>query len=108
MVAEDLPTYTQHAQQLSLFERATHEPDDGREVFRDPAFRDNKSLPIHRWVPWIAGYSAPFVDDVLSAYVPAGKTALVLDPFQHRDAIARELGAVHPARRASERRATVC
>jgi SAM-dependent methyltransferase len=81
MAAEALPTDTHHAQQLSLFERAAHEPHDGREAFRDPAFRDNKSLPIHRWVPWIAGYSAVFVDDVLSAYVPAGKTALVLDPF---------------------------
>lgn len=89
MVAEDLPTYTQHTQQLSLFKSATHEHNNSREVFRDPAFHDNKSLPLHRWVPWIAGYAAPFVDDVLSAYVPAGKTApesssgqaLVLDPF---------------------------
>jgi SAM-dependent methyltransferase len=81
MVAEDLPTYTQHTQQLPLFERTVNESEASREAFRDPAFRDNKSLPIHRWVPWIAGYSAPFVDDVLSAYVPAGKTALVLDPF---------------------------
>lgn len=50
-------------------------------IFRDPAFTDNKHLPIHRWVPWIAGYSAAFVDDVLAAYVPSHKTARVLDPF---------------------------
>jgi hypothetical protein len=60
-----------------LLETATH----GQTVFRDPAFGDNKSLPVHRWVPWIAGYSAPFVDDAISAYVSHRKTALVLDPF---------------------------
>ncbi len=54
---------------------------NGHAAFRDPAFTDNKSLPIHRWVPWIAGYSAAFVDDAISAYLPNRKTALVLDPF---------------------------
>jgi hypothetical protein len=51
--------------------------------FRDSAFVKNKELPIHRWVPWIAGFSAQFVDDCLSKYLPQnGKTDYcVLDPF---------------------------
>jgi SAM-dependent methyltransferase len=53
----------------------------GRTAFRDPAFGDNKGLPVHRWVPWIAGYSASFVDDVISSYLSPRQTALVLDPF---------------------------
>ncbi len=35
-------------------------------VFVDPAFATNKSLPIHRWVPWIAGFSKDFVNGVLN------------------------------------------
>jgi hypothetical protein len=38
--------------------------------FRDPAFTKNKELPLHRWVPWIAGFSAHFVDDYLEKYLP--------------------------------------
>ena len=26
-------------------------------AFRDPAFKANRDAPVHRWVPWIAGYS---------------------------------------------------
>jgi hypothetical protein len=29
-------------------------------IFRDPAFEQNKRHAIHRWVPWIAGFSADF------------------------------------------------
>ena len=51
--------------------------------FRDPAFMENRSAPVHRWVPWIAGFSAQFVEDVchecLSARV--SHRPLVLDPF---------------------------
>ena len=65
----------------SLFESLPRESSNGQGAFRDPAFVDNKSLAVHRWVPWIAGYSAPFVDDVITAYLPQQKTALVLDPF---------------------------
>lgn len=53
-------------------------------AFKDPAFADNKNLPVHRWVPWIAGFSAAFVDHVLDLYLPSGKQRrrrLVLDPF---------------------------
>jgi hypothetical protein len=54
---------------------------NGQAAFRDPAFGDNKNLPVHRWVPWIAGYSASFVDDVIAAYLSPHRTAQVLDPF---------------------------
>ncbi len=53
--------------------------------FRDPAFADNKALPLHRWVPWIAGFSASFVQDCLDAFLPKpsekGRRICVLDPF---------------------------
>jgi DNA modification methylase len=50
---------------------------------RDAAASENKSLPIHRWVPWIAGFSASFVQDVISSYIPKGsrKQHVILDPF---------------------------
>ena len=54
-------------------------PTNGTSYFNDPAFASNKTLPIHRWVPWIAGFSSDFVKDVLERYV-TGK-ATVLDPF---------------------------
>jgi len=56
---------------------------NGNGGFRDSAFVKNKELAIHRWVPWIAGFSAQFVDDCLSKYLPQnGKTnCWVLDPF---------------------------
>ena len=47
--------------------------------FNDPAFAGNKTLPIHRWVPWIAGFSSAFVKDVLERYLDGQGT--VLDPF---------------------------
>ncbi|MDO8616432.1 MAG: DNA methyltransferase [Dehalococcoidia bacterium] len=53
---------------------------------RDAAASENKSLPIHRWVPWIAGFSAQLVEDALRAYLPRSasggrKRHLILDPF---------------------------
>lgn len=70
--------------QIELFEGDAKQSAK-RVLFRDPSFIENKMLPIHRWVPWIAGYSASFVDDVLAAYLPQksknGETAIVLDPF---------------------------
>jgi len=43
-------------------------------------FRSNESLPVHRWWPYVQGYSAEFVRGVLSADpLPPGAT--VLDPF---------------------------
>jgi len=37
--------------------------DKNHSNFSDPAFSRNKSYPIHRWVPWIAGFSKEFVND---------------------------------------------
>jgi len=82
---------------LRAFERL-----DGREDFVDPAefserflaehgialgrytgpitFRANDALPIHRWWPYVQGYSAEFVRAVVeAAALPRGAT--VLDPF---------------------------
>ncbi len=51
--------------------------------FRDPSFGRNKQFPVHRWVPWVAGFSAQFVNDCLKKYIPAesGRETWVLDPF---------------------------
>jgi len=70
----------QPARQLPLNLRMTSA---GRAELRDAAAAENKSLPIHRWVPWIAGFSAQFVQDAISAYLPEPRRvgALVVDPF---------------------------
>ena len=52
---------------------------DRRGTFRDPAFMANRSRPVHRWVPWIAGYSRDFVVDALNRHLSEAGT--VLDPF---------------------------
>ena len=50
--------------------------------FRDPSFAKNKGLPLHRWVPWVAGFSAQFVEDCIHNYLPcANAGSSVLDPF---------------------------
>ena len=70
--------------QISLFEEqespsALPPATDKTSTFSDPAFSSNKRLPIHRWVPWIAGYSQQFVQDALTRYLPS--PGIVLDPF---------------------------
>ena len=81
-VAESRAPYALRSQQLPLFDSPSPPQGESQNTFRDSAFADNKSLPIHRWVPWIAGYSAAFVDDVIATYIPKKrKTARVLDPF---------------------------
>ena len=47
--------------------------------FSDPSISSNKTKPIHRWVPWIAGFSKEFVSDALARYLENNQT--VLDPF---------------------------
>ncbi len=37
--------------------------------FSDPNFSKNKTLPIHRWVPWIAGFSSAFVKSALNGFL---------------------------------------
>src|SRR3990167_4640910 len=52
--------------------------------FRDPAFSENKIQPLHRWVPWIAGFSAQFVQDCFETFLKDRKKKsrpCVLDPF---------------------------
>ena len=39
----------------------------------------NRDVPIHRWIPWIAGYSKHFVEDALTRYTSG--PGVVLDPF---------------------------
>ncbi len=82
---------------LSAYERL-----DGRSDFVDPrafverfeqesgvslgrysgpiTFRSNESLPVHRWWPYVQGYSAEFVAGVL-AEQGVGRGSTVLDPF---------------------------
>ena len=48
-------------------------------AFRDPAFMENRDAPVHRWVPWIAGYSKYFVADAIASYTSG--PSVVLDPF---------------------------
>lgn len=70
------------ATQLSLnFDVPGTQPD--ATLLRDPAFEQNKQDAIHRWVPWIAGFSAGFVGDALRHYLPdPGRRDIhVLDPF---------------------------
>ncbi len=55
------------------------EPDNGVSTFADLAFSGNKSLPVHRWVPWIAGFSSDFVVAALTKYLEGPGT--VVDPF---------------------------
>lgn len=68
-------------QQLALFESDVlpNVASGNGTAFHDPAFAGNKSLPIHRWTPWIAGFSRDFVADVLQRYLP--HSGIVLDPF---------------------------
>lgn len=49
--------------------------------FSDPAFMSNKVLPVHKWVPWIAGFSSDFVKDAINHYMEKDKSGIILDPF---------------------------
>src|SRR5437763_16643659 len=75
----------QHGQekQLKLFEIEAEghslPTSNSSSGFSDPAFATNKTLPVHRWVPWIAGFSSDFVKGALNRYLH-GK-GIVLDPF---------------------------
>jgi DNA modification methylase len=48
-------------------------------TFSDPNFAVNKVRAIHRWVPWIAGFSSEFVRNVLEENL--ARKSVVLDPF---------------------------
>lgn len=49
--------------------------------FRDTAFAQNRQEHVHRWVPWVAGYSASFVDGILASVLGTPRETVVLDPF---------------------------
>lgn len=68
---------------LPLYEDSPAPAEPNGFAFKDPAFTENRSLPVHRWVPWIAGFSRGFVGDCLRLYLPEGdpRESLVLDPF---------------------------
>jgi len=76
-------SHGEQAKQLRLLEieteRGSSPPGNGGSVFNDPAFAKNKTSPIHRWVPWIAGFSSDFIQDALNRYLADKGT--VLDPF---------------------------
>src|SRR6266496_3312390 len=71
------------AKQLGFFDLGLGDTPElqvnGASAFSDPAFASNKALPIHRWVPWIAGFSSDFVRNALGKYLDSKGT--VLDPF---------------------------
>jgi DNA modification methylase len=52
-------------------------------ALRDAAAGENKNRPVHRWIPWIAGFSAQIVEDAIEGYLPkhGRDRALVLDPL---------------------------
>ena len=52
---------------------------DTRSDFRDLAFSSNRGEPVHRWVPWIAGYSRQFVERAIDLHMNG--PGAVLDPF---------------------------
>lgn len=64
---------------LPIIEETFHRsPQIQSPQFSDTTVMSNKSLPIHRWVPWIAGFSSSFVREALREYSHGGT---VLDPF---------------------------
>jgi DNA modification methylase len=68
--------------QLNLFDmddETLPTPENGGSYFSDPSFAVNKTLPVHRWVPWIAGFSSSFVQNALHTFLDGSST--VLDPF---------------------------
>lgn len=65
--------------QTELFSNPNRPNGNGKGTFSDPNFASNKSLPIHRWVPWIAGFSSGFVRDVVEQNLHS--PGVVLDPF---------------------------
>lgn len=53
--------------------------DDQGSGFGDTNFIGNKTEPIHRWVPWIAGFSSDFVRGIIEDELSS--KGMVLDPF---------------------------
>jgi DNA modification methylase len=71
--------YESGRMQLPLFPSDSKASTKDKSAFSDPSFASNKLLPVHRWIPWIAGFSSSFVRGVLETKLPTRGT--VLDPF---------------------------
>ena len=82
--AEAAPSYDQRA----MFEPATpSEETPDRLGFGDTAFTRSRREPLHRWVPWVAGFSAGFVEralDHVASDSPADVTVRSARPFTTR------------------------
>jgi len=63
---------------IKIEESIPRSPKIKNSKFSNTTVVSNKTLPIHRWVPWIAGFSSSFVRDALREYSHGG---IVLDPF---------------------------
>ena len=71
------------AEQQVLYREPSEASDNGN-GFKDPAFTENRNQAIHRWVPWVAGFSSQFVRDCFDRYISSDVSAgtpTVLDPF---------------------------
>lgn len=50
--------------------------------FEEASSANNKTLSIHRWANWIAGFSGDFVQSAIKHYLPCPlRDSLILDPF---------------------------
>ena len=78
VAAEAARVAMQHARDAESGRKAPS-PAGAKGGFRDPAFTANRDLPIHRWVPWIAGFSRDVVADALARFMDG--PGMVLDPF---------------------------
>ena len=56
---------------------------DATNGMKDPASSENRHQPIHRWVPWVAGFSGQFVADVIDRFIIEcdDHRPLIMDPF---------------------------
>ncbi|MHC4480733.1 MAG: helix-turn-helix domain-containing protein, partial [Planctomycetota bacterium] len=84
-IREPAGTYALRQQQL-ISTAAAGQTEDGARAggFSDSAFSQNQGLPIHRWVPWVAGFSATFVGEAFDKYcseMVGDRRPVVLDPF---------------------------
>jgi hypothetical protein len=77
------PKYEKNRRQPMLFEDMAKGNQPGiQSGFGDTASARNRREPLHRWVPWIAGFSGAFVAEVLDhANCLDPRSATVLDPF---------------------------
>jgi len=72
-------TLGQFLEDDTLISKSTKINGNNHSNFSDPAFANNKVQPIHRWVPWIAGFSKEFVNDSIHRHI--NETGTILDPF---------------------------